>query len=74
MLLISALLTAGYLLPIAIDAFFPGPDFEYENLERKDPTNLMHVPIMILAALAILLGMFPNFFVNYMSELIQLIF
>ena len=73
-LLISALLTAGYLLPIAIDAFFPGPNFEYENLERKDPTNQMHVPIMILAALAILLGMFPNFFVNYMSELIQLIF
>ena len=73
-LLVSALLTAGYLLPIAIDGFFPGPDFEYENLEKKDPTKQMLVPIMILAALAILFGVFPNFFVNYISDLVQLIF
>ena len=73
-LLVSALLTAGYLLPIAIDGFFPGPDFDYEHLEKKDPTKQMIVPIMILAALAILLGVFPNFFVNYMGDLVQLIF
>ncbi len=73
-LLVSALLTAGYLLPISIDGFFPGPDFDYKHLEKKDPTNQMLIPIMILAALAILLGVFPNFFVDYISELIQLIF
>lgn len=73
-LLVSALLTAGYLLPIAIDGFFPGPDFDYEHLEKKDPTKQMIVPIMVLAALAILLGVFPNFFVNYMGDLVQLIF
>ena len=73
-LLISALLTAGYLLPITIDGFFPGPDFDYEHLEKKDPTKQMIVPIMILAALAILLGVFPNFFLNYMGDLVQLIF
>ena len=73
-LLVSALLTAGYLLPIAIDGFFPGPDFDYVHLEKKDPTKQMLVPIMVLAALAILLGVFPNLFVNYMSELVQLIF
>ena len=72
-LLISALLTAGYLLPIAIDGFFPGPDFDYAHLEKKDPTNQMLVPIMILAALAILLGAFPGFFVDYMSDLVQMI-
>lgn len=73
-LLVSALLTAGYLLPIAIDGFFPGPDFDYKHLKKKDPTNQMLIPIMILAALAILLGVFPNFFVDYMGELIQLLF
>lgn len=73
-LLVSALLTAGYLLPIAIEGFFPGPDFDYEHLEKKDPTKQMLVPIMILAGLAILLGVFPNFFVGYMSELMQLLF
>jgi len=73
-LLISALLTAGYLLPIAIDGFFPGPDYDYVNLEKKDPTKQMLVPIMILAALAVLLGVFPNFFLDYMSDLVQLLF
>ena len=73
-LLVSALLTAGYLLPIAIDGFFPGPDYDYEHLEKKDPTKQMLVPIMILAALAILFGVFPNFFVDYISELAQLLF
>lgn len=73
-LLVSALLTAGYLLPIAIDGFFPGPDYDYEHLEKKDPTKQMRVPIMILAALAILFGVFPNFFVDYISELAQLLF
>lgn len=73
-LLISALLTAGYLLPITIDGFFPGPDFDYKHLEKKDPTKQMLVPMMILAALAILLGVFPNFFVEYMSDVVQLLF
>lgn len=73
-LLVSALLTAGYLLPIAIDGFFPGPDFDYKHLEKKDPTKQMLVPIMILAALALLLGVFPNFFVDYMGGLTQLLF
>ena len=73
-LLVSALLTAGYLLPIAIEGFFPGPEFDYKHLEKKDPTKQMLVPIMILAGLAILLGVFPNFFVDYMSELVQLLF
>lgn len=73
-LLISALLTAGYLLPIAIDGFFPGPEFDYEQLEKKDPTKQMLVPIMILAGLAILLGIFPNYFVEYMSDLVRPLF
>lgn len=73
-LLVSALLTAGYLLPISIDGFFPGPDFEYESLEKKDPTKQMLVPIMVLATLAVLFGVFPNFFLDYMTDLVQLLF
>ncbi len=73
-LLLSALLTAGYLLPISIDGFFPGPDFDYKHLKKKDPTKQMLVPIMILAALAVLFGIFPNFFTDYMSGLCQMLF
>jgi len=69
-LLVSALLTAGYLLPIAIDGFFPGPDFDYQHLEKKDPTKQMLVPIMALAALAVLLGVFPNTVIAYVTNLV----
>ena len=72
-LLVSALLTAGYLLPIAIDGFFPGPDYDYEHLEKKEPTRQMLVPIMILAALAVLLGVFPNLVLSYVTELVALV-
>ena len=51
-LLISALLTAAYLLPITIKGFFPGEDFDYSTLEKKEPNAWMLVPLLILAALA----------------------
>lgn len=72
-LLVSALLTAGYLLPITIAGFFPGPDYDYEHLEKQDPTRQMLVPIMILAALAVILGVFPNTVVSYITELVSLV-
>lgn len=69
-LLLSALLTAGYLLPITIDGFFPGPDFDYKHLKKQDPTRLMLVPIVTLAALAVLLGVFPNAIIAYVTNLV----
>lgn len=73
-LLISALLTAGYLLPITIDGFFPGRDFDYAHLEKKEPTKQMLVPILILTAFALLCGVFPNFFIQYFRVLAELLF
>lgn len=63
-LLVSALLTAGYLLPVMLQGFFPGQDFDESELkDRKlidqEPSGLMLVPIAILAAASLLLGCFP---------------
>ena len=61
-LLISALLTAGYLLPISIDAFF-GNAAEPEGREGQcvhKPGRLMLVPILILTVLAVALGFFSR--------------
>ena len=49
-LLISALLTAGYLLPLMVDGFFPGGTTGFENEEKKEPNALMLVPMFILCA------------------------
>lgn len=59
-LMVSALLTAGYLLPIIKDAFFPGKDFDYPSLKKKEPSPLMTVPLIILSVFVVGLGMFPN--------------
>lgn len=59
-LLISALLTAGYLLPITMRGFFPGSDDRCVDLQKKEPPLLMLIPLLVLAALAVLLGVFPN--------------
>ena len=59
MLMVSALLTAGYLMSIVMKAFFPGKDFDYANLERKEPNYLMTVPLLLLAAAVVGMGMMP---------------
>lgn len=59
-LLVSALLTAGYLLPPVIQGFFPGADFDYGSLQKREPCRLMTVPILILTILSVLIGLFPD--------------
>lgn len=63
-LLVSALLTAGYLLPISMRGFFPGDDFDAENCENLEPNMLMTVPIIVLTVLAVVIGLFPTLIVN----------
>ena len=47
-LLISALLTAVYMLTIVVRAFFPGKDFDYETIrDVQDPNWMMLVPLGI---------------------------
>lgn len=70
-LLISALLTAGYLLPVTIDGFFPGKDFDSTGITKCEPCKVMLVPIIILAVLALVLGIFPGFLENGIGAVIS---
>ena len=70
-LLTSALLTAGYLLPITVKGFLPGADYDYSSLEKKEPNWVMLIPLLILAALAVLLGVFPGVLTEPLSCLIH---
>ena len=55
-LIVSALLTAAYLLPVTIYGFFPGSDYDYASLEKKEPGWLMLVPMLLLVAGVVLTG------------------
>ncbi|MDE5908807.1 MAG: proton-conducting membrane transporter [Lachnospiraceae bacterium] len=68
-LLLSALLTAIYMLTIVVRAFFPQKDFEMEMLSGiKDPNWKMLVPLFIFTINMIMLGLcsapLVNFFTN----------
>ena len=68
-LLISALLTAGYLLPITVNGFLPGAEFDYGSLKKREPNLTMLIPLVILAVLAVVLGIFPNPLANFLADL-----
>ncbi|MGN0242469.1 MAG: complex I subunit 5 family protein [Lachnospiraceae bacterium] len=59
-LLISALLTAYYLLQITIIGFFPGRDLKFDEKQRCDASPVMLVPMIIISVLSLLIGMFPQ--------------
>ncbi len=58
-LLLSALLTAIYMLTIVVRAFFPPADFDNSGLEDvKDPNWKMLVPLAVFAVMTVALGLY----------------
>ena len=68
-LLLSALLTAGYLFPISIHGFLPGRDADgkLKFFEKCEPTYVMLIPLVILTALSVVAGMFPTQMVSFIT-------
>ena len=58
-LMVSALLSAGYLFPIAINGFFPGEEYEHDSVGRE-PGASMLIPVLLLTAAALILGVLPG--------------
>jgi multicomponent Na+:H+ antiporter subunit D len=68
-LLVSAFLTAAYLLPIVVTAFFhPQPVQDQEKLE---PPGKMLVPIVLLTGIVVLLGLFPNVVLHFIEDIVK---
>lgn len=73
-LMVSALLTAGYLLPIVTDAFFPGKDYDYGSLKKKEPNLLMTVPLVLLSVAVVLFGIMPTPLTEIITNISGMIF
>ena len=57
-LLISALLTALYIMPVSVRAFFPGKGFDYEKIsDVKDPNWMICVPLVLLVVVIFYFGL-----------------
>ena len=73
-LMVSALLTAGYLLPIVVRAFFPGKEFDQQSVVRQQNTWLMWITLCLLTAAAVVLGMFPGVLKSMVQDIIGSVF
>lgn len=65
-LVLSALLTAGYLLPIVTNGFFPGRDY---IADRREVGPWMRWPMLVFAAAAVVLGLFPGVLTGWLGQL-----
>lgn len=71
-LLFSAFLTAAYLLPVSVTAFF-GKDSSIEDgaeIPSLEPKKMMLMPIVILTVVVGLLGLFPNIIIDFLNGVI----
>lgn len=68
-LLISALLTAGYLFPIVTKGFFPGKDVS-DAVKKCEPSPAMWIPMLVFTLAAVGFGIFPNPLTDALSALI----
>ena len=69
-LIVSALLTAGYLLPLGLRGFFCGGDIKTENLE---PDGWMLVPVVLLAGATVWMGIAPGGLVELGSSIVGMV-
>ena len=79
-LLISALLTAGYLFPIVIRGFIVGNaghghdhDEPAETWERNDAPKMMLIPLLVLAVMSVVIGMFPGALIELLTKVGELL-
>ena len=66
-LMISALLTAFYLLSITAEAFFPGKD--YVSPGKCELSARMLIPLAAMTAIIVILGAFPNGLISFFGSI-----
>lgn len=71
-LLLSAFLTVAYMFGIIIPAFFPRRGFDYKILDGiLDPGIFMKLPLILFAAIMILLGLNASHFFDFLDRLVR---
>ena len=74
-ILISALLTAIYMLTIVVRAFFPGKDFDYGTIaDIKDPNWMMLLPLCVFVIVMFIIGIHPQFLTEAVEQVVAAVF
>ncbi len=68
-LLLSALLTAIYMLGIVIRAYFPGKDFDYAAIKDvEDPGPAMQIPLFLFVAAMLFFGLNSAPLIRFLND------
>ncbi len=73
-LIISALLTAGYLLSITIKAFFPGEEYYSQEVKKINPNLYMLIPMILMTIVAVVLGIYPAPVMTLINKIVSSLF
>ena len=73
-LMVSALLTAGYLLPIVTDSFFVGADFNYDAMPKQKTSWRTKAPLLLFAIVVLVLGIFPGLLDGAITPIVTALF
>ena len=69
-LLLSALLTAIYMLSIVVRAFFPGKEFDYTAIsDVEDPNWMMLVPLIAFVAVIFYFGLNSGVLIHFLETI-----
>ena len=69
-LIVSALLTALYLMAVILRAYFPGKSFDPASVNGvEDPNGLMTVPLIVLSVASVLLGLCASPLIAALSDI-----
>ena len=69
-LLFSTLLNAAYFAPVVYQGFFGKPSAADENHNYREAHPAMVIPLTVTAAISVLIGLYPNFLMNFVKNLI----
>ena len=74
-ILVSALLTAIYMMSIVVRAFFPKNDFDYNTIgDVKDPNWMMMLPLVIFVCVIIVIGLHPTGLTDLLEQVVAAAF
>jgi multicomponent Na+:H+ antiporter subunit D len=70
-LITSTLLNAAYFAPVVYQAFFGKPSAEDAHHHQSEAHPAMVVPLCITAVISLVIGLYPNFFMNFAEALVK---
>lgn len=73
-IILSAILTAAYLFPIATKAFFSSEGKDPHMFDNLEPKREMTWPLMSLATITVFFGLFPAGLTGFITNFIQQLF